>query len=155
MNNIYVEETELTEEVLDLLIKMSEDWENEKSCHGYRKNESSDIEGNRIFLARKDDQVLGYLFGHEEEAKNSSSIMPDGTKCFEVDELYVKPEYRNLGIGSQLFRHAEEAVSDEVEFVMVSTATKNWRSILHFYLEELDMDFWSARLFKRTKADKE
>jgi hypothetical protein len=31
---------------------------------------------------------------------------------------------------------------------MLSTATKNARAILHFYLDELGMEFWSARLFK-------
>ena len=36
--------------------------------------------------------------------------------------------------------------------MMVSTATRNWRMILHFYLEELDMDFWSARLFKKLEG---
>ena len=32
---------------------------------------------------------------------------------------------------------------------MLSTATKNWRAILHFYIDELDMRFWNARLFRR------
>ena len=56
---------------------------------------------------------------------------------------------RSRGFGSALFRFAEEAVRGEASYMMVSTATKNWRAILHFYLEELGMDFWNARLFKR------
>ena len=88
-------ETDLTEEVLNELIRMSEDWEKENSCHGYRKNEKSDIDGNRIFLAYDGDTVIGYLFGYAEKSKESSSIMPDGTPCFEIEELYIRPEYRN------------------------------------------------------------
>jgi hypothetical protein len=34
---------------------------------------------------------------------------------------------------------------------MLSTATKNFRAILHFYVDELDMNFWNARLFKKLK----
>jgi hypothetical protein len=36
---------------------------------------------------------------------------------------------------------------------MLSTATKNWKAIFHFYLDELGMKFWSARLFKKVTHD--
>ena len=49
----------------------------------------------------------------------------------------------------KLFRFAEEAVKTEAEYIVLSTATKNWKAIFHFYLDELDMTFWSARLFKK------
>ena len=54
---------------------------------------------------------------------------------------YVEMDYRDP--------YAEDAVRGEAEYVMLSTATKNWRAILHFYVDELGMDFWNARLFKR------
>lgn len=144
-----IRETELTEDVLQTLIALSEDWEAEQCCHGYRKNERADIDGNRIFLAEKDGCVIGYLFGALHRAKQSSSVMPEGTPVFEVEELYVVPAQRSQGVGAALFRFAEQIAAPEAEFIMVGTATKNWRAILHFYLEELGMDFWSARLFKK------
>ena len=150
---IRITETDLTEEVLDELICMSEDWEKETSCHGYRKNDKSDIDGNRIFLAYDGDTVIGYLFGYAEKSKESSSIMPDGTPCFEIEELYIRPEYRNQGIGRKLFDYVENIVRGEVDYLMLSTAAKNWKAILHFYLDELDMSFWSARLFKRISSE--
>ena len=152
---IRMAETALTEEVLNELIRMSEDWEKENSCHGYRKNDKSDIDGNRIFLAYDGDTVIGYLFGYAEKSKESSSIMPDGTPCFEIEELYIRPEYRNQGIGRKLFDYVENTVRGEVDYLMLSTATKNWKAILHFYLDELDMDFWNARLFKRISSEGE
>ena len=75
--------------------------------------------------------------------------MPDGTPFFEVEELYVKPEYRSHGIGQKLFRFAESAISGEAEYIMLNTATKNWKAIFHFYLEECGMEFWSARLYRK------
>ena len=148
-----IREAALTPEVLAQLIRLSEDWEAEQSCHGYRKNGPADIEGNRIFLLEEEGQILGYLFGHAEQTKKDSSVMKAGTTCFEVEELYIRPEVRSRGFGSALFRFAEEAVRGEADYMMVSTATKNWRAILHFYLEELGMEFWSARLFKKLERE--
>ena len=139
------------DEVLqEKLISMSADWEAEQSTYGYRKNDRSDIEPNRIFLAQEGDCLLGYLFGRRELAKNASSVMADGTVFFEIEELYVVPEQRSRGVGRALYRHVEEVVRSEgMEYILLSTATKNYKSILHFYIDELGMDFWSARLFKR------
>lgn len=143
-------EAQPEEALLEQLIRMSGDWEAENSTYGYRKNDRSDIEGNQIFLAERDGRILGYLFGHASKAERTSSIMNAGTAFFEIEELYVVPECRSEGIGSALFHFTEEAArSAGIEYLMLSTATKNYKSILHFYIDQLGMDFWSARLFKR------
>lgn len=144
-----IHEVNLDDDVLKQLIAFSEDWAAENSCHGYRPNDRSDIEGNRIFLAEDGGTVIGYLFGKVFQSEQMKSIMPEGTPCFEVEELYVTPEKRSRGVGAELFRYAEEAVKPEADYMILSTATKNWRAIFHFYLEELDMSFWSARLFRK------
>ena len=75
--------------------------------------------------------------------------MDAGTPYFEIEELYVVTAHRSKGIGRRLFALAEEtARQDGLPYLMLSTATKNARAILHFYLDELGMEFWSARLFK-------
>jgi hypothetical protein len=48
-----------------------------------------------------------------------------------------------------LFKYVEQEVKNEAEYMVLSTATKNWKAIFHFYIDELDMQFWSARLFKK------
>ena len=93
------------------------------------------------------------LFGKVYPSKSMKSIMPEGTPYFEVEELYVVPKKRSQGIGEKLFKYAENAVKDEAEYMVLSTATKNWKAIFHFYIDELDMTFWSARLFKKIGAD--
>lgn len=142
-------EVELTASVLAQLMALSEAWEEEGSCHGYRKNMPEDIRGSRVFLALEGEQIAGYLFGRREVAGEATSVYPAGTAYFEVEELYVKPPFRNQGIGKKLFRHVEREVAADVDMLMLSTATKNFRAILRFYIDELGMEFWSARLFKR------
>ena len=147
--DIRYREAALDEELIARLIALSADWEAENSCFGYRKNTPEDIEGNRVFLAQNGDGIVAYLFGHSSEAKNMSSILPEGEAFFEVEELYVVPSCRCMGIGQTLFRFMESCLSGEAGTILLSTATKNHRAILHFYIDELDMRFWSARLFKR------
>ena len=142
-------EVELNDNVLEMLIRLSMDWAAEDSCRGYRANGKSDIEGNRIFLATDKDEVVGYLFGKTFKSAEMSSVMPEGTSYFEVEEIYVIPEKRSKGIGEALFRYTENTVKTEAEYVVLSTATKNWRAIFHFYIDELNMQFWNARLFKK------
>ena len=146
-----IREAELNDALLETLIALSKDWEAERSCHGYRANTRADIEGNRIFLAEENGAVVGYLFGHMERSEKQSSVMPDGTPYFELEELYVVPERRSAGVGAALFTHAEAALKSDTEYFLLSTATKNARAILHFYMDVLDMQFWSARLFKRIR----
>ena len=148
---ITFQEAALTDKVMAELIRLSQDWESEKSCYGYRANGQDDIEGNRIFTAEENGEMIGYLFGHCFKSKNMSSIMPEGSDCFEVEELYVIPSRRSTGIGRKLFEFASDAVRSEAEYMVLSTATKNWQAILHFYLDELGMEFWNARLFKQIK----
>ena len=142
-------EAEVQEEIIGELIALSKAWEEENSCYGYRANTRENIEGNRVFLADEDGKVLGYLFGKVSRSENMRSIMPEGTPFFEVEELYVVPSRRREGIGASLFRYAEDALRREAQFMVLSTATKNWQAVFRFYLDELDMSFWSARLFKK------
>ena len=150
MTEIIFKEEQLNDEILSVLIAFSKDWEAEASTYGYRANTIADIEGNRIFVARKNGEIIAYLFGRQYRSENMRSIMPEGTPFFEVEELYVIPPERGQGIGTGLFQYVESVLTEE-EYIVLSTANKNYRSILHFYLEELDMSFWSARLFKKIR----
>ena len=143
-----IREEKLTEPLLAELISLSRDWERENSCRGYRANLREDLEGQTIFCARDGGTLVGYLFGEFCEQKENSTVLKKGERFFELAELFVVPERRSQGVGCALFCAAEEALRGETRMILLSTATKDWRRILHFYIEELGMDFWSARLFK-------
>lgn len=131
------------------LLALSADWETEGSCYGYRKNSPEDLAGRRVFAATEGGEIIGYLFGKLERSARMFSVMPRGTACFEVEELYVKTACRSRGVGSALFRFMEDAVKPDADYIVLSTSAKNFRAVLHFYIDEMGMDFWSAALFKK------
>ena len=105
-----------------------------------------------LTAAEREGKTVGYLFGRKEYLKNTSSVAPDGTEYFEIEEIYVVAEYRSMGIGRALYEFLEERLKEEgTDYIFLSTATKDWRKIFHFYIEELGMEFWSARLFKKLR----
>ena len=124
-------EAEQSPEILEKLIQLSAQWAAEQNCYGYYPNTEADIEGKRIFLAEDEDGIEAYLLGKVESAKNMKSIMPEGTRYFEAEELYVVPEKRSKGIGEALFRFAEETIKKDVQFIALSTASKTAR---RFYI---------------------
>ena len=103
--------------------------------------------------AEEDGVIHGYLFGQIRHAERTTTVMQEGTPYFEAEELYVIPSERNKGTGKALFEYAREQVKNEAEVILLSTATKNWRAVLHFYLENLNLEFWSATLFSRLRGE--
>ena len=138
---------ELDKTTLDELIELSRKWVEEDCSYGLVENTPKDIE-EPLCVAVENDKIIGYIFGHYYTVEKKTSYIDIGCKCFSVDELYVLPEYRNQGIGKELFKQLENEVKDSCTYITLSTSTKNYKKILHFYVEELDMNFHSAFLIK-------
>lgn len=101
-------------------------------------------------LAAYDNELIAYVFGKEEIQEKQTSVIDKNMHYFEIEELYVHPSYRSRGIGKQLMESLEKELKKKgLEMMMLSTATKNWKAIMHFYIDEVGMNFWSARLYKR------
>ena len=130
------------------LLKLSLMWEKEDSCYGYWANTEDDFQDCYI-LAAYDNELIAYIFGKEEIQDKQTSVIDKNMHYFEIEELYVHPSYRSRGIGKQLMESLEKELKKKgLEMMMLSTATKNWKAIMHFYIDEVGMNFWSARLYK-------
>ena len=133
---------------LKRILELSLMWEKEDSCYGYRANTEDDLK-ERYILAAYDDELIAYVFGKEEVQDKQTSVIDKNMHYFEIEELYVHPSYRSRGIGKQLMESLEKELKKKgLRMMVLSTATKNWKAIMHFYIDEIDMNFWSARLYK-------
>ncbi|MBQ1288892.1 MAG: GNAT family N-acetyltransferase [Erysipelotrichaceae bacterium] len=148
---VRIEKETLTKENTPELIRLSHCWAEEGCSHGIVPNTEEDLK-EPLYTARDDGRIVGYVFGHFYTAEKRTSYIEPGSYCFEIDELYVLPEYRSRGIGRKLFSAIEAEVMEKAEYLTLATSTKDYRKILHFYAETAGMDFHSAFLIK--KADR-
>ena len=137
-------------EYSEQLIKLSKIWAKEDITNGLVPNELSDLK-EPCYAALDGNKIVGYIFGHYYDADKKINTIKEGTKCFEIDELYVLEEYRSRSLGSKLFAAIEKEVSKEAKYITLPTSTKDYQKVLHFYIELMDMTFHSAFLYKKTK----
>ncbi len=137
----------LDENLANELIELSKKWQEEECSWGIIANTQEDLR-EPLFVAADGKKIVGYIFGHSYITENKTSYIELGSKCFMIDEIYVLPSYRNKGIGKELFKLMEKHVKESCNYLTLSTSTKNYKSILHFYIDELDMNFHSAFLIK-------
>ena len=150
IEEISEQEVEGIEEDIDI-VEEAEEEDVFEDADDEEESDADDIE-EPLCVAIDNDKIIGYIFGHYYTAEKKNSYIEIGSKCFTVDELYVLPEYRSQGVGKELFYHIENKVKGSCVYITLNTSTKDYKKILHFYVDELDMDFHSAFLIKSTEA---
>lgn len=133
---IEIKKCELDDRNIKAVIALSKEWESEDLTYGYCANDKNDLIGNDLFLAYSDAQIIGYLFGKCSVLNEAITPIDKGSKCFDINEIYVKEKYRSQGIGKALFEYTENYHKQNVDYITLSTATKNYKSILYFYIEK-------------------
>lgn len=137
----------LDEDTIDQLICLSKKWKEEDCCYGMEVNTKSDL-NEPLAVALDKGKIVGYIFGHFYSQEKKTSYIEIGEPCFSIDEFYVLPEHRCMGIGKKLFQLIENEVKSQCKYITLSTSTKNYKAILKLYIEELGMNFHSAFLYK-------
>lgn len=134
-------------ETLHQLNALTQNWIDEDCSYGIVTDPADDW-GEYLLVAEEDDRIIGFIYGNYYTKEKKTSYMDAGTRCFEVEGLYVLPRYRSLGIGKVLYRRLEQDVRGHCAYVTLATSTKDYKRILNFYVDELGLTFHSAFLFK-------
>lgn len=140
-------------ETVEELIGLSRLWADEGCTFGLIPNTADDLK-QPCYTALDGGRIVGYVFGHYYVTERKTSCIEIGSRCFDVDELYVLPEYRSAGVGSKLLRRIEREAEENADYITLSTSTKDYKKILKFYAEDNSMTFHDAFLFKKTESVK-
>jgi ribosomal protein S18 acetylase RimI-like enzyme len=151
MNNIIIREADRND--LIKIQSLSTEWSDENITYGYSTTSLEELEKYRVWVAEVNGIIVGYLGGYIYESTNMKSVMPIGTKCFEIEELYVSKQYRSLKIGSLLYdTMMKELLNENVIYVTLVAANRNTKQLLDFYTNK-DMNVFSTRLFRQISGN--
>lgn len=134
---------------IERLLKLSKAWADENSCPAYYENEPGEFINHEVYIATDNNQIIAYALGNVKELEEKTSYNEVGEKAFELDEIYVAANYRDKGIGKALYKFIEEDVRDRVDVIGVIATSYEYKKLLKFYIEDLNMNFNHALLVKR------
>ena len=139
-----------TKEELPQIAAMSEDFAAEGCCNGIVPETVEELSSYELYVAEENGKLLGYAYGTAETASRKRWFILPGHKNYYVEIIYVKPEYRSLGLGRKLYQKLEDRARElGCETVEVIAVSKSYKKLLHLYIEELGLEFFSAHLMKK------
>ena len=154
MEDIVFKKENFSLELVDKLIPLSKDWISEEISYGIVENTVDDFLDKDIYVVYHEDKIIGYLLGKSSiDTKGNSAIKKDSI-VYNIEEVYIIKDYRNKGIGKALFKFVEEEVCKSNDYIDLITSDKDYKRILHFYIDELGMSFNNAYLVKKVKGDR-
>ena len=131
---------------------LSKEFEQEFCCNGVVCDDEKFFQDKSVFVAEENNEIIGYGYGVFEIKKHSSPFYNVEEKCFYIEEMYVSKNFRNNGVGGKLFAELEKyAKENKADFIELSATSKDYKKLLSFYIEKLNLTFWSAQLYKRLK----
>ncbi len=147
-NAVYAVIRPAREEELPRVLEMSHAFVEEGCCNGMVKDTLADLRGKRILLALADDEPVGYAYGHVAEDIGHAGAWCDDDRYYEVDEIYVKPAWRDQGAGQRLFLALRrEAMAAGCAQLHLNACGRDWKRLLRFYCDHLGLRMWSASLY--------
>ncbi len=147
--NIRKDTIEENLDYINELMNLSYIWEQEQTMPSYISNEKEYYIDKDLFIAYDEGKIIGYIVGNKKIQTKKTSYNSVGDMAFTIDEIYVLKEYRNKGIGKTLYQFLEDILKDTVDFIHLTSASYDYKSLLKFYVDELEMEFKYAVLVKR------
>lgn len=140
-------------EIFDVA-KLSAKFEREECCNGIVADNQDYFSDKKVAVAKIDNTIVGYCYGKFEIKEKDTSKFKKGQKSFYLEELYIDKSFRNQEIGRMLYRFIESyAIENGCDWIETTAVSKNYKSLLSFYIDILGMEFWSAEMIKTLKNE--
>lgn len=123
---------EITENDKEEYLKMAKDFYNSDAVlHSIDENNYL-----RTFdeLMRSDEYALCFIFEYEGNTAGYALLAKTfsqeagGMVCW-IEELYIKPEYRNMGMGSEFFTYFDDNIAVNLKRVRLEVEEDNLRAV--------------------------
>ena len=135
---------------IDEIVSLSRKFAQENCCNGIVADDTDFFIDKKVTIAKLDGIIVGYCYGKIEIKANDTSKYKKGQKCFYIEELYVDSQYRNNNIGQSLFKFIENYAKEiGCDYIETTAVSKDYKRLLSFYIDNLNMEFWSAKIIKK------
>ncbi len=142
-----------THQDLESIFQLEPLWDEENIAYVFtyenREEFLADFERfQKYFLvAESDGQIVGYVNGSV-LVNEQVEVLPKRETYLEIENIYVRPEFRNRHVGGELLEKLlEVAEHNGIKRFVVSTVTKEMDGILKFY-RRYGFKPWLVELFK-------
>lgn len=141
---------ECTAKDIDEVEALQHQWVNEEITHGLIPIQKNYLEaklGSYFFVAEKDSEIIGFVYGTIRTADNMA-IMNNGQTYLDIEDIFVTPDNRSSGLGSVLLDKILTAAKEAgVERSLVYSSSKDMEGIINFYKKH-DYKTWYIQMFK-------
>ncbi|MBI5091692.1 MAG: GNAT family N-acetyltransferase [Candidatus Hydrogenedentes bacterium] len=141
---------ECAESDISAVRALQAEWTNEDITYGFTPAEESALReaiGPYFLVAERYGRIVGYITGAIRTTPGLA-IVPEGQTFVEIDDIYVAPDHRDLGIGKELLTQVLARAKEQgATKALVYSATKDTRRIARFY-ERQGFEPWSIQMFK-------
>lgn len=138
-----------TEADLPSVLAMSDLLIDEGCCNGMTRDTLDDLRTYEIHVAEEDHKLVGYAYGETVESSWNIGNCRKGQKYYDLEILYVRPEYRGSGVGKALYQaELARARALGAKQIRLTAVNRDWKRLLHLYVDELGFEFWTATLYR-------
>ena len=137
MENVLIRECTLQD--IEDILQLDRQWDQENIAFEFidvsREEFIADLERFQPYflVATSDEEIVGYINGSV-RLSQGVAVIPEQEQYLEIENIYVKPAYRNRQIGSKLMdRLLEVAAQNGIEKFVVATVSKDMDKVLNFY----------------------
>ncbi|MEM7345399.1 MAG: N-acetyltransferase [Chloroflexota bacterium] len=151
MNDLIIRDC--TPQDIDEIIQLDVEWEQEAITHGFdpMRREEYLAYLNQVpvyfLVAETFDEVVGYINGSIHINKDVAAF-PEGETYLQVDNIYLKPAFRDKGLGSQLMKRLLTTAEQQgIKKYLVESVSTDMAKVINFY-QSHDFTLSYVQLFR-------